>query len=50
MGSSISEGQADQSMTFEGAPEGLRGPERRTRVGVETQLEVVLFGSSQEGL
>ena len=36
-------------MTFEGAPEGLRGPERRTHVGVEIQLEVV-FGSGQKGL
>lgn len=42
MGNSISKGQADQSMTFE-------GPERRTQVGVETQLGV-LFGSGQEGL
>lgn len=49
MGNSMSKGRADQSMTFEGAPEGLTWPERRTRVGVDTQLER-LVGSGQEGL
>ena len=38
----IGKGQADQSMTFEGAPEGMRGPERRTCVGVETQWRCCL--------
>lgn len=49
MGNSMSKGRADQSMTFEGAPEGLTWPERKTCVGVDTQLER-LVGSGQEGL